>query len=289
MRYRNIRHSLFVVLALTSVVRGEGVLPMGNAPTPVDVPHFPSRMHTFVWRNWESADLSRMAQVLGASVVNIRTVGKSMGLPPHQPIRDLQTQRGYISLIRRNWHLLPYDQMLTLLDWDAEQLAYALKEDDFLWNKLGKHKPKCEPLRYEPPTAEQLARCAEIKNVVERQFGDAFDQPAQPRFAFVEELSEPDAALSVVPTAGSDAIRFLYSYFAVYGDPLLDPALDPYPNGLLQRLAALGVNGVWLHTVLRQLAPSDDFPEFGDQHETRLATLRRLVQRAKRYGIKIYL
>ncbi len=52
---------------------------------------------------------------------------------------------------------------------------------------------------------------------------------------------------------------------------------------------ALGVNGVWLHVVLRQLAPSTIFPELGADHERRIAHLRRLVDRAKKYGIDIYL
>ena len=47
---------------------------------------------------------------------------------------------------------------------------------------------------------------------------------------------------------------------------------------------------MWLHVVLRSLAPGGkDFPEFGAGHEQRLANLRRLVNRAKRYGIGVYL
>ena len=45
--------------------------------------------------------------------------------------------RGYVTLIRRNWHLLPYDQLLELLGMTPEQLAFTLREDDYLWIKLG--------------------------------------------------------------------------------------------------------------------------------------------------------
>jgi len=77
---------------------------------------------------------------------------------------------------------------------------------------------------------------------------------------------------------------------AVYGDPLSDPGLDPYPGGFLERLAAVGVNGVWLHVVLRDLAPGGTaFPEFGAGHERRLANLRALVERARRCGVGVYL
>src|SRR5579884_4445528 len=27
-------------------------LPVGSAPAPVALPHFPDRLHAFVWRNW---------------------------------------------------------------------------------------------------------------------------------------------------------------------------------------------------------------------------------------------
>src|SRR5690606_8193692 len=81
-----------------------------------------------------------------------------------------------------------------------------------------------------------------------------------------------------------------YSYVAVFGDPLSEPELDPYPDGLLQRLSSSGINGVWLHAVLRDLAPGGaDFPEFGKGHEQRLENLRALVARAAKQGVKIYL
>jgi hypothetical protein len=76
----------------------------------------------------------------------------------------------------------------------------------------------------------------------------------------------------------------------IYGDPLSDPQVDMYPEGLLQRLAEVGVDGVWLYGVLRELAPGGpQFPEFGEGHEPRLANLRTLVARGKKYGIGVYL
>ncbi|MBI3117854.1 MAG: hypothetical protein HYZ00_04155, partial [Candidatus Hydrogenedentes bacterium] len=107
------------------------------------------------------------------------------------------------------------------------------------------------------------------------------------------------AALPAVAEDDATAFqRIVYSYVAVYGDPLLNPKLDPYPVGLLARLAAVGINGVWLQAVLRDLAPGGEvFPEFGGDTgeggekgwKPRLGALRALVERAKRFGIKIYL
>lgn len=265
-------------------------LPVGNAKPALEAPHMPSRLHTFVWRNWESVNLDRMAATVGATPEQIAEIGQSMGLPKHQPITKDQLARSYISIIRRNWHLLPYDQLLTLLGWDADQLNYALKEDDFLWHKLGSLKPQCAPLKYAAPDAAALARCAEIKAIIEQDFAAEMARPAEPRFAFVEELSKPlPPSVQIKTSSADEPIRYLYSYFAVYGDPLTDDAVNPYPDGLLQRLRQVGVNGVWMHVVLRQLAPSKDFPEFGAGWEKRLANLRKMVERADRYGIKIYL
>lgn len=264
-------------------------LPAVSDRLPVPAPHLPTTVHAFVWRNWETIALERMAEVLGTDAGSVRAMGESMGLPPHVAMNDQQRQRSYISVIRRNWHLLPYEQLLTLLGWDAERLAYTLKEDDFLEVKVGT-KPNCPPLRYVQPDDAVKRRCAEIKRLVESQFGEALGKPGEPRFAFVDRLAAPaPGSPPAAPGGGGESIRFLYSYFAVYGDPLLNPELDPYPEGLLERLAARGVNGVWLHTLLRQLAPSKTFPEFGEGHETRLANLRKLVDRAAKHGIKIYL
>ncbi len=255
-------------------------------------PHFPSRMHAFIWRNWESVSLDRMAKVLDTTSENVREAGRSMGLPPYQEAGPEFEQRGYISLIRRNWHLVSYDQLLTLLNWNAAQLDQTLRDDDFLWVKVGGMKPENQPLQYIPPDQEIKKRCAEIKKIVEENFGNELYEPQEERFAFIRHLSVMDETYDISLSPGNDtseAIRFIYSYFAPFGDPLLHPDLDPFPDGLLQRLNRQGINGVWLHVVLHQLTSSKIFPELGDDHETRLANLRKLAKRAERYGIKIYL
>lgn len=286
-------HRLMLTAAiawLTCTAQAE-TLPMGSAPPALVDPHFPDQVHAFVWRNWEAVNLDRMAAVLGATEAQVEEIGRSMGLPPHVAVPADHLARNYVCIIRRNWHLLPYEQLLTLLDWGADRLAFALREDDFLWVKLGYLKPSCSPLKYSPPDEATKQRCAEIRRFVQQNFGEELRQPAEPRFGFLDRFMKPvEIAPRAAATDRSGApIRFLYSYFAVYGDPLMDARLDPYPDGLLQELAARGVTGVWLQTVLRQLAPSPSFPEFGKGWQTRLANLSKLVERADRFGIKVYL
>lgn len=269
----------------------DAVLPEGSAPAPIVCRHFPGRQYEFVWRNWNAVEPARLAEILGTTEKNVLELAASMGLPPAAVVPQMQT-RGYITLLRRNWHLLPYDQLLQLVDMTPERLAVTLREEDFLFIKLGSLKPKCEPLRYQPPDAAARRRAAEIRRVVEEEFGDSIAGPAEPRFEFVRRLSAPpDSACSGEDTEGRPRpLRIVYSYLAVYGDPLLDPELNPYPDGFLQRLSSVGINGVWLHAVLRDLAPGGDtFPEFGADGEKRLAGLRAFVERAGKFGIGVYL
>lgn len=263
-------------------------LPKGAAPKPVSFPHFPSRLHAFVWRNWPLVTTERMAQVVGAKKWDIVRAGRAMGLgdPPH--ITRDQQARSYITVIKRNWHLLPYEQLLDLLGWNAEQLAFTLREDDFLWVKLGSLKPQCEPLRYQPLDEKSLRREREIARIVREEFSAGASAAAEPLFGFVAKLS---AKPSVAPSQPSDLadLKFCYSYFALYGDPLLEKHANPYPDGLLARLAQAGVNGVWLQAVLHKLAPCPWEPERSVRHAERLKNLRTLVARAHKHGIRVFL
>lgn len=63
-------------------------LSRGAVAPPIAEPHFPSRLYQFVWRNWELANASRMAQVVGARESDILELGASMGLPPKRALSE---------------------------------------------------------------------------------------------------------------------------------------------------------------------------------------------------------
>ena len=262
-------------------------LPEGPAPEALLPDHFPDRLHAFVWRNWHLVPVERMAETVAATPEQILEMGRAMGLPAPPHIPEEQLQRTYITIIRANWHLLPYEQLTTLLDWTTSKLAFTLREDDFLFIKLGSLKPACAPLIYAPPDADAVARQAEIAAVVRAHFGDDAGAWIDPPLSFVDRLAAP---LEHAPPEQTDAVfdpRFCYSYFALYGDPLLEH--DPFPEGYLQRLAAAGVNGVWLHAVLYKLSPFPWDAALSDKWEQRLEQLNILVARAKKRGIGVYL
>jgi hypothetical protein len=335
--------------------------------TALSEPHFPSRQYLFVWRNWDLTNLDQLARVMHAQPVELADLAESMGLPPKRQLSADFLKRIYITVIRQNWHVLPEEQIIQLLGWDAERFAFTLKEDDFLAYKLGRVKPACDTLRYHKPDDVERKRAAAIRSNLMRWIPGGVKTLGQPRFAFVEEMSalEPgpgwrvetpagkpaliaaarrfgqgggagrrvelvldEAAnlgpgdFSITPTADGARIsaateraairglyhlrneshvseretlyrevwspRFLYSYFALYGDPLMEGDAAGLPDGYLDRAAARGINGVWIQGVLNTLARARSFPEFGKGSETRLKNLRALVERAARYGLRVY-
>jgi len=269
-------------------------LPTGSSPAPLPLPHFPDQLHAFVWRNWPLVPLERIAAVIGATRVEVLRLGRQMGLPPPPRLTPDQQRRSCLTVIKRNWQLLPYDQLLKLLDWTAEQLASALREDDFLFVKLGNLKPRCEPQKYEPPDEKALARAHAIARILQEEFPSGMKDATEPLFSFVGDLSRKPSATKTQTRATQNATRsppprFCYSYFALYGDPLLNTDTDPYPEGYLARLAEAGVDGVWLQAVLAKLAPLHWEPGYSAHYEERLKNLATLAARAQQYGVSIYL
>lgn len=263
----------------------EGVTP------PISPAPFPDRMSAFVWRNWMLVPHNLLARVVFADESDLQQIAIQMGLPAKVDVLPEWRTKGYITVLRRNWHLLPYEQLLILLGKSREELRFSLIEDDFLWYKLGRVKPKCEMLKWKGGEVEEHRGERERIAAILKEEGLDPAAPEEPRFTFVRELSAPCPDWSGRKPAMDSpfSTRVIFSYFADYADPLGDDALASFPEGLLQRLADQGVNGVWLHTVLRMLVKDPKYPEFGEGGERRLGNLQKLVDRCGRYGIKVYL
>lgn len=265
---------------------GEPCMRPALSPAP-----FPDRLSAFVWRNWGLVPVAELAAVAGAEPAEINAVAADMGLAPDPPVLVEWKTKGYITVLRRNWHLLPYEQLTTLLGKSREELRFSLMEDDFLWVKLGKVKPQCDRIVWSPEAAERgRAMRRRIARILKDEGLDP-NAPEELRFAFVREIAAPSTSTSSSssPSSSPFDFRLIFSYFADYGDPLGDPAVGSFPEGLLQKLSAQGVNAVWLHTVLRTLVEDPKYPEFGEGGSARLEHLRALVTRAAKYGIRVYL
>jgi hypothetical protein len=66
-------------------------------------------------------------RALGTTEDNVIELAKGMGMKVPILVDENWLQRGYITIIRANWHLLSYEQLLTLLDWSADKLAHTLR------------------------------------------------------------------------------------------------------------------------------------------------------------------
>ena len=280
------------ILASTAHAVDEVRLPGEDGDKPALSPApFPDRMSAYVWRNWGLVEKSLLAETVGATADDITSVAVQMGLEPDPAVLPEWKTKGYITIVRRNWHLLPYDQLIKLIGKTRKELYFCLMEDDFLWIKLGGVKPKCEELKWCGEEADKWS--GERRRIAAVLKAEGVDPaaPEEPRFAFIHEIAavSPSAPSAAAADQSPFGFRLIFSYFADYGDPLGDPAVSSYPDGLLQKLSAEGVNAVWLHTVLRTLAKDPKYPEFGEGSERRIANLKTLVARAAKYGMKVYL
>ncbi len=258
----------------------------------LQVNHFPNALYAFVWRNWGLVPLKRMANTVGATPAQLQSIASFMGLGHAAPVTADQWERSYLTVIRRNWHLLPIEQLQALLGWDAQKLEFTLKEDDFFYIKLGSLKPECSSVKYSELATLSPEDKQSFMTLLKTTFPAGLPTEQMPYFSFVKELS---ASVGNMPVKSTGSIqtgfnpRIAYPYFALFGDPLLDPEIDSYPDEYLERLAASGVDSIWMHVVLSKLTPFPWDPSISTLWEQRLANLKALTERVRKHGIGIYL
>lgn len=266
-------------------------LPLGDTKPAMDLPHFPTSAQAVIWRNWGLVTAETLAGILGTSSGNIVSAADELGLgQAASPAQErLWRRRGYITLIRQNWHLLDYPQLLKLLDWSSATLAYTLKEDDFLWNKLGNFKPDVSVARWQPLNPAQRQATARIRKTLSGFDLASLPPPDVSPFGFLDRYGQQVRSTQADVSQRTFGLKLVYSYSAVYGDPLIDPELDPYPDGLLADLSSNGVTAVWLQGVLYSLVPWLGDEVWSQGCEERIQNLNRLIAKADAHGIGVYL
>ena len=157
-------------------------LPVGDYPPSLPVDHMPTRYQAVVLRNWALVPVSRLADVLCTDEREIEQTASDLGLPAGDATGEW-LKSGYLSIIRNNWHLLPYEQLLILLGWSAERLNATLIENDFFWHKLGWSKPNVPPVRYRRLTDSERQRTEAIRAIV--QSHKSADSPKSGEFSFM--------------------------------------------------------------------------------------------------------
>ena len=259
--------------------------PVGHGP-------FPDALSAFVFRNWTLVSAETLAGTVGAPVEAVRRIASEMGLDPQASVPEEWRRAGYVTIMRRNWHLLPYSQLLKLTGMSRCEMRHALANDDFLITKLGSTKPDAPRICYSP-AAEECGRSARraLRDTFARLGVEAADPSEEPRFSFLSNLAEmpPPSQASASAAEPRFRNRLIFPYCADYGDVLHDSEASSCSEGLIARLAERGVNALWFHVVLSSLSTDARYPEWGRDAVRRRDTLRKLVARAARHGVKVFL
>lgn len=245
-------------------------------------PYFPNRMYMAIFRLWDTVPAEKIASAIDLPLEVVLNAADKMGLPT-QAQMDNWRIRGIITIIKSAWHTLPYEQLLKLLDMNEQELAFALKEEDFLGVKLG-FKPFCEPIVNEPLSNEQEEKLVKIKNIMTNEFSEMFSG-AEP-FVFFDEK---ETSGEVADFSATKELRLCYSYCGLYATVLDNDIKMSYPEQLLKKYQEMGVNAVWLPVVLYQITPFPFDESYSVGWEKRLDRLKELVALASKYSIKVYL
>ena len=275
-------------------------LPPLSIQAPLTFEWFPTRAHCFVFRNYGLVGVDRLAAVLGCGTAEVERLAREMGLGPEDDSAEGFEERGFVTLVRNNWHLLDYDGLATLLGTDVDALAKLLRESDFLDVKMGGVKPPAGRIAVEPLKPGDEKKLARIRKVM-ANIRNNYPEKAAKRFDFYDFISAARSAAKP-PEATKANSRFrnriIYSYSAVFGDLFGEgerAVEKAFPEKLLAEYSRLGINGLWVPALLRELAPfpfagpRDAHADDAGQYKKRLRTMRQTVQRLGQYGIRLFL
>ncbi len=240
----------------------------------------PTLWQNIIFRNYGCVPAERLASVLEMDEGLVEEHAALLGLGKIVFCEEW-TEKGFVTVIRNNFDLLPNEKIAELLDMSEKAFEELLIEFDFLNVKLGA-KQEIGEYRYTPLTAEQEAQTRALGEQIQKRVllpqvkpFDFFADTAMPQKIKAEELAIPD--------------RFTSCYCGNYGDALNDDELSDYAEEYLRRVSASGVNGLWIHETLRNLAPFPFDQSYGGDYERRVRNLRKLTERCAKYGVNIYL
>ncbi len=244
---------------------------------PVPMPHFPTAHQAFIFRGFEYLPVEKMAAILKTTPDNVLQTARDMGL--NDPCTsDIWLKKGYITIIKAMWHILPYDQLLELLEMDEQTFAVLLREEDFLVFKLG-DKPVCEKVLWRELTEEEARKTAKIKEIVEK-----ISIVGAPDFEFPYDVSP-------MKFSGKQTfdLRMVYGFSGLYLQALDVDSRTYCPDEMLESYQKVGVNAIWIQGVLFQLTEFPFAPELSKGYEERIRRLQELTERCDKYGIKVYM
>lgn len=252
------------------------ILPKTGKPA-VSLPHFPTKFQSFIFRAHEYVPAGKIAQILNTTEDNVRLAAAQMGLPDREPDKLWMTQ-GYITIIKRMWHILPYEQLLQLLEMDEQTLAITLREDDFLDIKLG-DKPVCEKVVWRELTAQEKKQTEEIRKTL-----STLDFSGVQPFDFHYEVPQISAAGEALFDT-----RMIYAFSGLYQHAFDVDSRVFCPDSMLEAYSKLGINAVWTQGILFQLTEFPFAPAISNGWQQRIDRMKDFADRLEKYGMKLFL
>lgn len=242
--------------------------------------NFPVRWQAVIFRNYRIVPNDRIAKILDCTAEDVEREAVRLGLRSGAADPDWLS-RGFINIIRNNWYLLPYEQLLVLLDYTQERLEFILKNEDFLDVKLGGKKPVCERAVYAPLTRAQIAETEKIAETVKK-----LDISQRKMFDIYRDKSDrPPRYITSLATG----TKMLHPYLTPCADPFLMDSREHLPDALLDDYARVGVNSLVIHAVLSTVSYFPYDPSQSKDAPIRRKNMRDLVERAGKRGIRIVL
>ena len=240
---------------------------------------FPTKWQAVLFRNYGLINPQKLAGILSCTESELHMEAERLGLMRMEYNPDW-VKKGYITIIRNNWFLLPYEQLTELLGIDENRLDFILQNDDFLWVKLGEFKPECEKVFYAPLTQEQRKKTQALAQIIKEyaypRKVEAFDFFATQKESFNHVFYEKGR-------------RIVHGYLSPCGDAFLEDSREYMPDVLLAEYSKQGVNGIWFHGVLSTLSPYPFDQTLSLEYKTRRKNLQELIGRCNHFGIKVYL
>lgn len=242
--------------------------------------NFPTPWQTVIYRNYRRVPSENIAKVLGCTIEDVEREAARLGLRTGE-CDPAWLQRGYITIFRNNWFILTYEQLMTLLDFDAHRFEFALMNEDFLWVKLCWKKPECEAPVYAPLTDGQIEETETVAATVRK-----YDTSERKVFDFFTDPTDTEPQC-FVEQGGNMSI--VHGFLSPCGDTFLEDSRSHLPDALLDAYAKQGVKAMFLHAVLSTLSPYPYDPELCRDYKLRRKNLKALVDRAAKRGMKIFL
>ncbi len=149
---------------------------------------FPNSWYKYVWRNWDLVPVERLAASVGATADALKCTAVQMGLPDQSADTAHIFLRNRYSLLKRNWDVLPLDQICELVGMTWGEMRERLLDDN-IYHKLGP-KPECRRLTYADSLVVPEEETSDIKRTAERMHA-AVKENAEPRYAFIADLVRP--------------------------------------------------------------------------------------------------